>query len=161
MCAMNSVNLTGNLTKNPELTYTPGGVAVTKLTIAVDRKFSNPHTGKKDADFIPIIAWRELGETAANYLQKGRLIGVTGRIQVRSYDGSDKKKVYVTEIIAEEINFLDSPPGNDIHSNNGGNSGNRSNNGDRGHSNNSNPSSSNGSSSENGSSVNQKMPWEE
>lgn len=103
---LNRVILIGRLTKDPELRYTPAGVAVTQFTLAVDRPVA---AGKdKEADFINIVAWRQLAETCANYLRKGRLTAVEGRIQVRNYDNNEGKRVYVTEVIADNVRFLES-----------------------------------------------------
>ncbi len=103
---LNRVILIGRLTKDPELRYTPAGVAVTQFTLAVDRQVA---AGKeKEADFINVVAWRQLAETCANYLRKGRLTAVEGRIQVRNYDNNEGKRVYVTEIIADNVRFLES-----------------------------------------------------
>lgn len=103
---MNKVTLIGRLTKDPELKYTPGaGTAVTTFSIAVDRRFNKD--GQKEADFIPIVVWGKQAETTAQYVTKGKLIGVAGRIQTRSYDAKDGSKRYVTEVIAEEVQFLE------------------------------------------------------
>jgi single-strand DNA-binding protein len=103
---LNRVILIGRLTKDPELRYTPAGVAVTQFTLAVDRTVAS---GKeKEADFINIVTWRQLAETCANYLRKGRLTAVEGRIQVRNYDNNEGKRVYVTEVIADNVRFLES-----------------------------------------------------
>lgn len=104
---MNRVCLVGRLTKDPELKYTPTGVAVTIFTLAVDRPFTN-NSGEREADFIPIVTWRQLAETCANYLRKGRLCAIEGRIQVRSYENNEGKRVYVTEVIADNVRFLES-----------------------------------------------------
>ncbi|TVX89803.1 single-stranded DNA-binding protein [Paenibacillus agilis] len=104
---LNRVILIGRLTKDPELRYTPAGVAVTQFTIAVDRPFSS-QGGEREADFIPVVTWRQLAETCANYLRKGRLTAVEGRIQVRNYDNNEGKRVYVTEVIADNVRFLES-----------------------------------------------------
>lgn len=103
---LNRVILIGRLTKDPELRYTPAGVAVTQFTLAVDRPFTN-QGGEKEADFIPIVTWRQLAETCANYLKKGRLTAVEGRIQMRNYENSEGKRVYVTEVIADNVRFLE------------------------------------------------------
>jgi len=103
---LNRVVLVGRLTKDPELRYTPQGVAVTQFILAVDRPFTNG--GEREADFIPIVTWRQLAETCANYLRKGRLTAVEGRIQVRHYDNNEGKRVYVTEVIADNVRFLES-----------------------------------------------------
>ena len=103
---MNKVVLIGRLTKDPELKYTPGnGTAVTTVTLAVDRRFTKD--SKKEADFIPIVIWGKSAESTAQYMSKGKLMGVSGRIQTRSYDHKDGHKVYVTEVVAEEIKFLE------------------------------------------------------
>ena len=103
---MNKVVLIGRLTKNPELRFTPGtGLAVSTFTIAVDRK--GKKEGKQEADFIPIVVWGKQGEAAANNLSKGRLVGISGRIQTRNYEGKDGIKRYVTEIVADEVKFLE------------------------------------------------------
>lgn len=104
---LNRVILIGRLTKDPELRYTPTGIAVTVFTLAVDRPFVR-EGGEKEADFIPIVTWRQLAETCANYLRKGRLTAVEGRIQVRHYDNNEGKRVYVTEVIADNVRFLES-----------------------------------------------------
>ncbi|GGN95173.1 single-stranded DNA-binding protein [Saccharibacillus kuerlensis] len=105
---LNRVILIGRLTRDPELRYTPAGVAVTQFTIAVDRPFTS-QGGEREADFIPVVTWRQLAETCANYLRKGRLTAVEGRIQVRNYENNEGKRVYVTEVIADNVRFLESP----------------------------------------------------
>ncbi|MEX2461519.1 MAG: single-stranded DNA-binding protein [Paenibacillaceae bacterium] len=124
---LNRVILIGRLTKDPELRYTPAGVAVTQFTLAVARNFTNQQTKEKEADFINIVAWRQLAETCANYLRKGRLTAVEGRLQVRNYDNNEGRKVYVTEVIADNVQFLESSKegGSSSNSNNSGNMGNR------------------------------------
>ncbi|KZE78828.1 single-stranded DNA-binding protein [Paenibacillus elgii] len=104
---LNRVILIGRLTRDPELRYTPAGVAVTQFTLAVDRPFTS-NQGQREADFIPVVTWRQLAETCANYLRKGRLAAVEGRIQVRNYDNNEGRRVYVTEIIADNVRFLES-----------------------------------------------------
>lgn len=101
---LNRVILIGRLTADPNLRYTPAGVAVAQFTLAVDRPFGGD---KKETDFIPVVTWRQLAETCANYLRKGRLTAVEGRIQVRNYDDKDGKKVYITEVIADNVRFLE------------------------------------------------------
>lgn len=103
---LNRVILIGRLTKNPELRYTPAGVAVTQFTLAVDRPFSS-QGGEREADFIPVVTWRQLAETCANYLRKGRLTAVEGRIQVRNYENNEGRRIYVTEVIADNVRFLE------------------------------------------------------
>lgn len=104
---LNRVILIGRLTRDPEMRYTPAGVAVTQFTLAVDRPFTSGG-GEREADFIPIVTWRQLAETCANYLRKGRLAAVEGRIQVRNYENNEGKRVYVTEVIADNVRFLES-----------------------------------------------------
>lgn len=104
---LNRVILIGRLTRDPEMRYTPSGVAITQFTLAVDRPFSG-QGGEREADFIPVVTWRQLAETCANYLRKGRLTAVEGRIQVRNYDNNEGKRVYVTEVIADNVRFLES-----------------------------------------------------
>jgi single-strand DNA-binding protein len=104
---LNRVILIGRLTRDPELRYTPAGVAVTQFTIAVDRPFTSGQ-GEREADFIPVVTWRQLAETCANYLRKGRLTAVEGRIQVRNYENNEGKRVYMTEVIADNVRFLES-----------------------------------------------------
>jgi single-strand DNA-binding protein len=105
---LNRVILIGRLTKDPELRYTPTGVATCSFTLAVDRTFSGSD-GKKETDFINVVVWRQLAETCANYLRKGRLTAVEGRIQVRNYDNNEGKRVYVTEVVADNVRFLEKP----------------------------------------------------
>lgn len=104
---MNRVVLVGRLTKDPELRYTPGaGKAVATFTLAVNRRFKSQ--GQPDADFIPIVVWGKQAENTANYMSKGRLVGISGSIQTRSYEAKDGTKRYVTEVIADEVQFLES-----------------------------------------------------
>ena len=103
---MNRVVLVGRLTKDPELRYTPNGVAVCTFTLAVNRPFTNQQ-GERDADFINCVAWRKTAENLANYQKKGNLIGIDGWIQTRSYEGNDGKRRYITEVIAESVQFLE------------------------------------------------------
>lgn len=104
---LNRSILIGRLTKDPELRYTPSGVAVTTFTLAVDRPFTNAQ-GKKEADFLNIVTWKQLAETCANYLKKGRLTAVEGRIQIRNFENNESKRIYVTEIVADNVRFLES-----------------------------------------------------
>jgi len=111
---LNRVILIGNLTRDPELRYTPNGVAVTTFTLAVNRPYSG-QGGEREADYINIVAWRQLADLCANYLKKGRKAAVEGRLQTRSYDNKEGKKVYVTEVVADNVQFLsarDSAEGN-------------------------------------------------
>jgi single-strand DNA-binding protein len=103
---INRVVLVGRLTKDPELRYTPSGVAVARFTLAVNRSFSNQQ-GEKEADFINCTVWRKPAENTANFLKKGSLTGVEGRIQTGSYEGQDGKRVYTTEVVADSVQFLE------------------------------------------------------
>ncbi len=103
---LNRVVLVGRLTKDPELRYTPSGVAVATFTLAVNRTFQNQQ-GEREADFINCVVWRKQAENAANFLKKGSLAGVDGRMQTRNYEGQDGKRVYVTEVVAEGVQFLE------------------------------------------------------
>jgi len=104
---LNQVVLIGRLTRDPELRYTPGnGVPVATFTLAVDRPFTNQQ-GEREADFINIVTWRKLAENCANYLQKGSLSAVTGRLQIRSYEDSQGVKRKVAEVVADNVRFLD------------------------------------------------------
>ena len=104
---MNKVVLIGRLTKDPELRYTSSNVPAASFTLAVNRNFQNQN-GVREADFINIVMWRKQAETVKKYLTKGSLISIEGRIQTRNYDGADGKKVYVTEVIADNFEFLES-----------------------------------------------------
>ncbi|WP_243298988.1 single-stranded DNA-binding protein [Bacillus litorisediminis] len=103
---LNRVVLVGRLTKDPDLRYTPSGVPVATFTLAVNRTFTNQQ-GEREADFINIVVWRKPAENVANFLKKGSLAGVDGRIQTRSYEGQDGRRVYVTEVVAESVQFLE------------------------------------------------------
>lgn len=102
---INRVVLVGRLTKDPELRYTPSGVAMARFTLAVNRTFKSE--GQPDADFIQCIAWRKTAENTANFLKKGSLAGVEGRIQTGSYEGQDGKRVYTTDVVADSVQFLE------------------------------------------------------
>ncbi|MDD6044215.1 MAG: single-stranded DNA-binding protein [Clostridia bacterium] len=108
---MNKAILIGNLTKDPEVRTTPGGATVCTFTIAVNRRYQN-QSGERVADFLNIVAWRQLGELCGKYLAKGRKVSVIGEIQTRSYDAKDGTKRYITEIVADEVEFL-TPKGQD------------------------------------------------
>ena len=104
---MNKVVLIGRLTKDPELRYTSSNIPAASFSLAVNRPFQSQN-GTREADFINIVMWRKQAETAKKYLTKGSLIAVEGRIQTRNYDGQDGKKVYVTEVVADNFEFLES-----------------------------------------------------
>jgi single-strand DNA-binding protein len=101
---MNKVFLIGNLTKNPELSKTTGGISYCRMTIAVNRNYTN-QDGERITDFFNIIAWRGLAETCDKYLSKGKKISVIGSLQTRQYEHNGEKR-WLTEIVAEEIEFL-------------------------------------------------------
>ena len=103
---MNRTVLVGRLTKDIELKYTQNGKAVANFTIAVNRPFKNAQ-GETDADFIMCQSWGKQAENLANYMGKGSQIGVDGRIQTRNYEGQDGKRVYVTEVVADNVQFLE------------------------------------------------------
>lgn len=105
---MNKAILIGRLTRDPELRYTSSNRAVCQFTVAIDRPFTNQATGNREADFINIVAWDKTGENVGKYMTKGRLIAVEGRIQTRNYDNNEGRKVYVTEVIASNVQFLES-----------------------------------------------------
>lgn len=102
---MNKVIEIGNLVRDPELAQTPSGTAVCKMTIAVNRNYTNA-SGEREADFFSVVAWRGLAENCAKYLSKGKKIAVCGQLQTRNYDDRDGNKRYVTEIIADDVEFL-------------------------------------------------------
>jgi single-strand DNA-binding protein len=103
---INRVVLVGRLVRNPELRYTPEGVAVATFTLAVNRNHANKQ-GEREADFINCIVWRKPAENVANYLKKGNLTGVEGKIQTKSYDNNEGRRIYVTEILADNVHFLE------------------------------------------------------
>ena len=105
---MNRIVLVGRLTRDPELRYTNSNRAVCQFTIAIDRPFTNQGTGQREADFINVVAWDKTGENVGKYMTKGRLIAVEGRIQTRNYDNNEGRKVYVTEVVASNVQFLES-----------------------------------------------------
>lgn len=104
---MNKTFLIGRLTKDPELRYSNNNAAIVNFTIAIDRQYTNQQ-GKKETDFINIVAFQKQAENIKKYVFKGSLVAVDGRIQTRNYDDKDGKKVYVTEVVADRVQFLDS-----------------------------------------------------
>jgi single-strand DNA-binding protein len=104
---LNNVSLVGRLTKDVDLRYTPSNVAVATFTLAVNRTFKNEN-GEREADFINCVMWRQQAENLASWAKKGALIGITGRIQTRSYDNQQGQRVYVTEVVAETFQLLES-----------------------------------------------------
>lgn len=104
---INNVTIVGRLTKDPEVRYTGSGNAVTSFTIAADRPFKNSQ-GDRDTDFINCVAWRKTAEVISQWASKGMLIGVTGRIQTRNYENNEGRTVYVTEVVVENFQMLES-----------------------------------------------------
>ena len=113
---MNKVVLIGRLTRDPELRYTGNNTAVASFTLAVNRPFSNQQ-GEREADFINIVVWRKQAENVKNYLTQGSQAAVEGRLQTRSYDDQNGQKRYITEVIADNVEFLGSK-GSSNNSNN-------------------------------------------
>lgn len=104
---INNVVLVGRMTKDAELRYTPSQVAVANFTLAVNRNFKSQN-GEREADFINCIIWRQPAENLANWAKKGALVGITGRIQTRNYENQQGQRVYVTEVVAENFQMLES-----------------------------------------------------
>ena len=104
---INNVTLVGRLTKDVELKYTPANQAVAQFTLAVNRTFKNAN-GERESDFINCVIWRKSAENFANFVKKGALIGITGRIQTRNYENQQGQRVYITEVIAENFQMLES-----------------------------------------------------
>lgn len=115
---MNNVNLTGRLTKAPELKQTASNTSVLTGTLAVNRTFKNQN-GEREADFINIVAWRQTADIIAQYCGKGSQIGITGRIQTHNYENQQGQRVYVTEVVAEHVDLLDSKNDNQQGQSNG------------------------------------------
>ena len=103
---MNKVVLIGRLTRDPDLRYPSSNIPVANFTVAVNRNFTNQN-GEREADFINVIVWRKQAENVKKYITKGSLVAVEGRIQTRNYEGSDGKRVYVTEVVADNVQFLE------------------------------------------------------
>ncbi len=102
---MNKVTLIGRLTRDPELRYTSSNTPVASFSLAVNRTFTNQN-GEREADFINVVVWRKQAENVKNYLNQGSQVAIDGRIQTRNYDGEDGKKVYITEVVADNVHFL-------------------------------------------------------
>ena len=109
---INNVVLTGRLTRDPELRKTQSGTSVLSFTVAVNRKFD-----KDETDFINVVAWKHSADFLAQYGWKGALVGVEGRIQTRNYEGNDGKRVYVTEVVADSVQLLESKKDNSNYNN--------------------------------------------
>ncbi len=101
---MNQTNLIGRLTRDPEAKKTASGISVCTFSIAINRTFNRDET-----DYINIVTWRATADNCGKYLSKGSQVGITGRIQSRTYDGNDGKRRYVTEVVADNVEFLGSP----------------------------------------------------
>ena len=112
---INRVILVGRLTKDPEYRQTPNGVSVATFTLAVNRPFTNSQ-GEREADFINVVVFRRQAENVNNYLSKGSLAGVDGRIQSRNYENNEGRRVFVTEVVADNVQFLE--PKNNNQQNN-------------------------------------------
>lgn len=117
MMAINRTTLTGRLTKDPDLRTTQSGLSVVSFTLAVDRSTKDKQTGKREADFINCVAWRKTAELIAQYTGKGSLIGVDGRLQTRHYQAQDGHEVYITEVLIDNISFLQSKDTNNSANN--------------------------------------------
>lgn len=104
---INNVTLVGRMTKDCDLRYTPNGKAVGNFTLAVNRPFKNQN-GEQEADFILCHVWGKSAENLANYMSKGSQVGVTGRIQTRNYENNEGRRIYVTEVVADQVAFLES-----------------------------------------------------
>ena len=104
---INNTVLVGRVTKDVELKYTPANQAVAQFTLAVNRTFKNAN-GERESDFINCVIWRKSAENFANFVKKGALIGITGRIQTRNYENQQGQRVYITEVIAENFQMLES-----------------------------------------------------
>lgn len=112
---MNKVFLIGRLTRDPELRYTSSNIPSATFSLAVDRTFTNQN-GERDADFINIVVWRKQAENVKNYLAKGSQVAIDGRIQTRTYDAQDGSKRYVTEVVADNVQFLSRATGGNTNS---------------------------------------------
>lgn len=104
---INNVVLVGRIVRDPELRYTPQNTAVATFTLAVNRRFKNAQ-GEREADFINCVIWRQPAENLANWAKKGALVGITGSIQVRNYENKEGQRVYVTEVLADNFQMIES-----------------------------------------------------
>jgi single-strand DNA-binding protein len=116
---INSTVLVGRLTRDPELKYTTSNIAVATFSLAVNRNFKDAN-GERETDFINCVIWRQSAENLANWAKKGALIGITGRIQTRSYENQQGQRVYVTEVVAENFQMLESRAAREGGNANGG-----------------------------------------
>lgn len=108
---LNRVVLVGRLTKDPEYRTTPSGVEVSTFTLAVNRTFTNAQ-GEREADFINVVVFRKQAKNVNDYLSKGSLAGVDGRVQSRNYENNEGRRVFVTEVVADSVQFLDTKGNN-------------------------------------------------
>jgi len=108
---MNKAFLIGRLTRDPELRYSSNNAPIVNFTIAIDRQYTN-NEGQRDTDFINIVAFQKQAENISKYVSKGSLVAVDGRIQTRNYEDKDGKRVYVTEVVADRVQFLDTKNSN-------------------------------------------------
>ena len=115
---MNKVILIGRLTRDPELRYTGSNIAVATFTLAVNRPFTGPN-GERETDFINIVVWRKQAENVKNYISQGSQVAVEGRIQTRSYDDQNGQKRYVTEVVADNVQFLETKASREQRDTNG------------------------------------------
>lgn len=113
---LNHITVMGRLTKDPELRRTDSGIAVTSFSIAVDRDFKDKNSGEKETDFIDCVAWRQTGEFVSRNFSKGRMIVVSGRLQIRSWTDKEGNKRRNAEVVAENIYFGDSKTTSDSNS---------------------------------------------
>lgn len=121
---MNNVTLVGRLTKEVDLRYTPNGVAVASFTVAVPHRYTDDQ-GNRGADFVNCVAWRTQAESMANYTERGQRVGISGEIKTRNYENDQGIKIYVTEVHADNVEFLDKPQNNDSQPDSNNNRNNR------------------------------------
>jgi single-strand DNA-binding protein len=112
---INNITIIGRLVRDPELRYTGNSTAVASFTVAVERPFTNAQ-GEKETDFVSCVVWKKPAENLANFTRKGSLIAVAGRIQTRNYTNNEGRKIYITEVVAENIQYLDSKKTNESRS---------------------------------------------
>lgn len=114
---INNVVLVGRLTRKPELKHTPQGIAVATFSVAISRNYTT-QSGERETDYINIVAWRRQAENIGQYLDKGSLVGIQGSIRTRNYDAQDGTRRYVTEVVADNVTFLDSRNSNNANQTN-------------------------------------------
>ena len=117
---INRVVLVGRLTRDPELRYTANGAAVASFTVAVNRQFTNSQ-GEREADFINCVIWRKAAENFSNFTNKGSLVGIDGRLQTRNYENQEGRRVFVTEVVCDSVQFLEPKNQNQRHNQSSGN----------------------------------------